>query len=105
VALASAVGTLTARGPAGAAFEALLGAALASLPEDLGERTMLGDAGANGLGILLGLAAAEATRPPLRLVLIAGVAGLTLASERVSFSAVIDRTRPLAWLDGLGRRA
>jgi hypothetical protein len=38
-------------------------------------------------------------------VLTAAVAGLTLASERVSFSAVIDRTRPLAWLDGLGRRA
>jgi hypothetical protein len=31
------------------------------------------------------------------------VAGLNLASERVSFSRVIDRTAPLRWLDGLGR--
>jgi UDP-N-acetylmuramyl pentapeptide phosphotransferase/UDP-N-acetylglucosamine-1-phosphate transferase len=105
VVLAAAVGATAAPTPVRGGFEALLGAAVASLPEDLGETTMLGDAGANGLGILLGLAAAEATRPPLRLALAAGVAGLTVASERVSFSAVIDRTPPLAWLDGLGRRA
>jgi hypothetical protein len=32
------------------------------------------------------------------------VAGLTAASEVVSFSRVIERTGPLRWLDMLGRR-
>ena len=42
---------------------------------------------------------------PARLVLLAGIAGLTAASEKVSFTKVIARTPPLNWLDMLGRRA
>jgi UDP-GlcNAc:undecaprenyl-phosphate/decaprenyl-phosphate GlcNAc-1-phosphate transferase len=110
VALAS--GTLlaaAARGgpsPAGAlpAVAAPLGAAAALLPEDLGERAMLGDAGANGLGALLGVAAATSLSRPARLALLAAITGLTAASEVVSFTAVIERTPALRWLDMLGRR-
>ena len=80
-----------------------LGAALALLPEDLGERAMLGDAGANALGAMLGVAAAGLSRPA-RIVLLAGIAGLTAASEKVSFTMVIARTPALNWLDMLGRR-
>jgi UDP-GlcNAc:undecaprenyl-phosphate GlcNAc-1-phosphate transferase len=80
-----------------------LAAALALLPEDLGERAMLGDAGANALGAMLGAAAAGLSRPA-RIVLLAGIAGLTAASEKVSFTKVIERTPPLRWLDMLGRR-
>ena len=66
---------------------------------------MLGDAGANAAGALLALPlVAGAPRVGGR-SLLAGVLALTAASERVSFSAVIDRTPPLAWLDGLGRRS
>jgi UDP-GlcNAc:undecaprenyl-phosphate GlcNAc-1-phosphate transferase len=80
-----------------------LAAALALLPEDLGERAMLGDAGANALGALLGAAAAGLPRPA-RIALLAGITGLTAASEKVSFTKVIARTPALNWLDMLGRR-
>jgi UDP-N-acetylmuramyl pentapeptide phosphotransferase/UDP-N-acetylglucosamine-1-phosphate transferase len=81
-----------------------VGAAAALLPDDLGERTMLGDAGANALGAVLGVALAARTGPVGRAVLLAGLAGLTAASERVSFTQVIERTPGLRQLDGLGRR-
>ncbi len=45
----------TLRGPGGGLVAGPLGATLAVLPDDLGERVMLGDAGANALGALLGL--------------------------------------------------
>ena len=80
------------------------GAALALLPEDLGERAMLGDAGANALGAMLGAAAAASLPRPARAALLAGIIGLTAASEVVSFTAVIERTPALRWLDMLGRR-
>jgi UDP-GlcNAc:undecaprenyl-phosphate/decaprenyl-phosphate GlcNAc-1-phosphate transferase len=80
-----------------------LAAALALLPEDLGERAMLGDAGANAVGGMLGAAACGLSRPA-RLVLLAGIAGLTAASEKISFTAVIERTPVLHRLDMLGRR-
>src|SRR6201996_327311 len=81
-----------------------IGAAAALLPEDLGERAMLGDAGANALGAMLGTAAASSLSRRSRLALLAGVTGLTAASELVSFTKVIQRTPPLHWLDMLGRR-
>ncbi|SEG64358.1 hypothetical protein SAMN04489712_10817 [Thermomonospora echinospora] len=95
---------LAATGPARAAVVAApLGAAVALLPEDLGERAMLGDAGANALGALLGLAATGLGRGP-RLAVLAGLAGLNAASEFVSFTKVIQRTPALHWIDMLGRR-
>ena len=78
-------------------------AALALLPEDLRERAMLGDCGANALGAMLGAAAASLPRPA-RIALLAGITGLTAASEKVSFTKVIERTPALRWLDMLGRR-
>jgi len=79
-----------------------LAAALALLPEDLGERAMLGDCGANALGAALGAAAAGLPRSA-RIALLAGITGLTAASEKVSFTKVIERTPALRWLDMLGR--
>ena len=80
-----------------------LGAALALLPEDLGERAMLGDAGANALGAMLGASAAGLSRTG-RITLLAAIVGITAASEKVSFTKVIARTPALNWLDMLGRR-
>jgi len=88
-----------------AAVAAPLGAALALAPEDLRERAMLGDAGANAVGAMLGCAAAASLPRPARIALLAGMVALTGASEKVSFTKVIERTPPLRWLDMLGRRA
>ncbi|HYZ54307.1 MAG TPA: hypothetical protein VE733_12530 [Streptosporangiaceae bacterium] len=87
-----------------AAVAAPLGAALALLPEDLGERAMLGDAGANALGAMLGVAAAGGLARSSRIAILAGIIALTTASEVVSFTKVIERTPVLRWLDMLGRR-
>ena len=81
-----------------------VGACAALLPADLGEEIMLGDAGANALGALLGVALAARTGTAGRAVLLAGLAALTAASERVSFTRVIESTPGLRELDALGRR-
>jgi len=81
------------------------GAAAALLPDDLGERVMLGDGGANALGAACGLCLARAASLPVASVLAVVVVGLTLVSERVSFTRVIDATPPLRWADRLGRPA
>jgi hypothetical protein len=78
-------------------------AVLVWLPLDLGERAMLGDAGANLLGGLAGGVAARELGTWSRLTIAVVLVLLTLASERWSFTAVIERTRPLRWVDGLGR--
>lgn len=95
---------LATRGPGAAMVAAPLGAATALLAEDLGERAMLGDAGANALGGLLGLAAATALPRGARIGVLAGIIGLTAASEVVSFTKVIEATPALRRLDMLGRR-
>jgi UDP-N-acetylmuramyl pentapeptide phosphotransferase/UDP-N-acetylglucosamine-1-phosphate transferase len=87
-----------------AAVAAPLGAGLALLPEDLGERSMLGDAGANALGALLGVAAVSSAGRGGLLWRAAGLVALTAASEKVSFTKVIAGCPPLKALDGFGRR-
>jgi UDP-N-acetylmuramyl pentapeptide phosphotransferase/UDP-N-acetylglucosamine-1-phosphate transferase len=103
----AALGLLTAAGGADPAIlaAAATGSSLAALPADLAERAMLGDTGANAAGALLGVAWAARLHRPGRLLALAAVTALTLASERVSFTAVIERTPALAALDRLGRRA
>jgi UDP-GlcNAc:undecaprenyl-phosphate GlcNAc-1-phosphate transferase len=103
-ATALAGGLLAAAAGDAAAVGAPVAAAAALLPEDLGERAMLGDAGANALGALLGMAAATTLRRRDRLAVLSVIVGLTAASEYVSFTQVIERTGPLRWLDMLGRR-
>jgi hypothetical protein len=80
------------------------GAALAAMPADLGEQAMLGDCGAGALGALLGWAAGMSGSRRRRAALAAAVIGLTAASERVSFSTVIDRQPVLRALDLVGRQ-
>ena len=63
-----------------------------------------GDAGANALGALLGVALAARTGPAGRALALTVLAGLTAASEKVSFTKVIQNTPGLRDLDALGRR-
>lgn len=100
VALACGI-PLALRGRPSAA--AVTGAGLALLPDDLHGRAMLGDTGANPLGAAVGLAAAQALGPRGRAVALVAVAALVLASERVSFSRVIDATPVLRAVDRWGR--
>ena len=82
-----------------------VGAAVGSLPTDLAARSMLGDCGANALGAAVGTAAAQSLPRPFRLLAFGAVAALNMASERVSFTEVIERTPLLRGLDQLGRPA
>jgi UDP-N-acetylmuramyl pentapeptide phosphotransferase/UDP-N-acetylglucosamine-1-phosphate transferase len=93
----------TVHGPAGGLAAGPLGATLAVLPDDLGERIMLGDCGANAVGALLGLRLASIPGRSPRAGLLAAVVALTLASEKVSFTKVIEATPGLRELDRLGR--
>jgi UDP-N-acetylmuramyl pentapeptide phosphotransferase/UDP-N-acetylglucosamine-1-phosphate transferase len=102
--VAAAHAPLVLRGPGRGVGAATLGAVLVAFPDDLGEQAMLGDCGANAIGAVLGLAMVADERRMARLVHLAIVTGLTLASEKVSFTAVIERTPVLRALDGLGRR-
>ena len=81
----------------------LLGALAAATPFDLSERAMLGDAGANPVGAILGLGLGTTFDTPGRLVCIAVLLSLNLASERWSFSRIIEGNRWLRALDRAGR--
>lgn len=102
---ASALGAATLLGgAAGGAGAAVLGTSLGVLAPDLGEKVMLGDSGANGLGALLGYRLAAGSSPPARAGILAVLVALTAASEKVSFTRVIEATPGLRDLDGWGRR-
>lgn len=81
-----------------------LGAVLGLLPFDLRERGMLGDAGSNPLGLVVGMGLFLALPEPW---LVAGAGAallLQVAAETVTITRLIEATPPLGWLDRLGRR-
>lgn len=92
---------LAARGSVPASAAA--GAGGAVVVADLRGRSMMGDTGANALGAVVGAALAEHTGTRGRLLALALTVGLTLASEKVSFSQVIADTPVLRDLDAWGR--
>ncbi|BCJ41355.1 hypothetical protein GCM10010168_88840 [Actinoplanes ianthinogenes] len=98
------VGAPLAVGRHAAMTAGTLGASAALLPADLNEEIMLGDSGANALGALLGVAFTARTGTVGRLAALAALASLTAASEKVSFTKVIQDTPWLRHLDELGRR-
>jgi glycosyltransferase involved in cell wall biosynthesis len=87
------------------ALDAPLGLAVLLTPYDLREMAMLGDAGANSLGAMLGLSSVDHFRGRGRWVAIVALGGLTLLGERRSLGELIERTPLLRDLDALGRRS
>jgi hypothetical protein len=81
----------------------LMGPAAVVWRADLGERGMLGDAGANAMGALAGYVLVSSLPLWLATILAAVLLALNLSSERVSFSRVIEQRPLLRWIDGLGR--
>jgi hypothetical protein len=75
------------------------------LPYDLREKTMLGDAGSNALGAMLGLSSVNRLTGRSRWLAIGALAGLTLLGERRSLGALVERMPGLRTLDRLGRQA
>nr|WP_246278535.1 hypothetical protein [Phytohabitans rumicis] len=98
------IGAPLAGGRTGGLASGPVAVAASVLPDDLDERVMLGDSGANAFGALLGVALAARTGPVGRAGVLAAVAALTAASEKVSFTKVIEGTPGLRQLDALGRR-
>jgi UDP-GlcNAc:undecaprenyl-phosphate GlcNAc-1-phosphate transferase len=90
-------------GALGIAIAPVMGAAFGLFGDDVRERLMLGDAGANVIGAVLGLGVVlgrgEVSRTTALIVLIIA----NVAAELVSFSDVINRVPPLRFLDRLGR--
>jgi Glycosyl transferase family 2 len=86
------------------ALDAPLGLAVLLLPYDLRERVMLGDAGSNALGAMVGLKSVTRFTGWGRWMAIAAVAGLNVVGERRSLGALIERTPVLRELDAWGRR-
>ncbi len=81
----------------------VLGPVFATWRFDLGERAMLGDAGANAMGALVGYLFAVSLPLPWLAVVAVVLFALNLASEKVSFSRVIEGNRILAAVDRAGR--
>jgi hypothetical protein len=79
------------------------GVAVLLLPYDLRERVMLGDAGSNALGALLGLKSVDRLHGWGRWAAALAVVGLNVLGERRSLGAIIERTPVLRELDAWGR--
>ncbi len=84
-------------------FYMVLGFWLIYLPQDLKARAMLGDAGSNSLGVILGITAALSLSTAYRLVIILLLAGIHIAAEKYSLTKIIKGNIVLDFLDRLGR--
>ena len=72
-------------------------------PYDLREMVMLGDAGSNALGAVLGFSSVQRITGIRRLGAIGALAALTVLGERRSIGSLIESTPVLRDLDRLGR--
>lgn len=79
-----------------------IGASLAYFPYDIKGRSMLGDIGANCLGIILGIIATSYTIY-IKILLVIFLVLANLYSEKYSITKLIGKNKILNFLDELGR--
>lgn len=79
------------------------GVLLAFLPVDLRARAMMGDAGANTLGAVIGLTVSWTLGLKARVGIFLALLFLHLLTERYSLTKIIARNRVLDFFDRLGR--
>jgi hypothetical protein len=94
-------------GAVGASAAAPVAAAAAVLADDLGERTMLGDAGAHALGAALGVAVVAAGAANGRVgpaAYAAALVALAAVGDKVSYSQALWGAPGVRSVDAYGRR-
>ncbi len=64
---------------------------------------MLGDAGSNALGAVLGLSLVDRLTTRERWLAVGAAAALNVLGERISLGALVERTPVLSTIDRLGR--
>ncbi|HJT36920.1 MAG TPA: hypothetical protein VJ818_00725 [Actinomycetota bacterium] len=101
--LLTALGLLIVGGQTAPGLSAAIGAVAVALPFDLRERAMLGDAGANALGAVIGVATVLDSTHTFRLVALGLLVVVTIGGTRPGLSRVIDSVAPLRRLDAAGR--
>jgi len=92
-------------GTVGVAIAPVMGAAFGLFGDDVRERLMLGDAGANVIGAVLGLGVVLGRGEVTRITALIVLVFANIAAEVVSFSNIIERVPALRAFDRLGRRA
>lgn len=81
----------------------VLGPALILFKYDLKAQVMLGDAGSNVLGGVIGFIIVAALGLTPKIVVAVILVALNIISEKWSFSKIIESIAPLRWFDQLGR--
>jgi len=89
--------------PAAVPATMVLGALLAWLPVDLKAKAMMGDAGSNTLGIVVGLLAAATLEGYFRAGYLVALVIMHIITERYSLTKIIAGNAVLNYLDMLGR--
>lgn len=80
-----------------------LGCLLGYLKTDLQGRAMMGDAGSNPAGAVLGIGAVWALKVPYLVIFLAFLIFINLLAEKFSLTGIIAQNRILNYLDKLGR--
>lgn len=89
--------------PAAPVSVGLAGAVLAGFNDELSEKCMMGDAGANPLGAALGYWIVVSLSLFAKAFVLLSLISVHVYSERHSLSGIIDKNSVLRFIDGLGR--